>query len=260
MWYGIAAVFLALFVILAALAATGVLRSHETPLSIIDPARTLYTRPQEWVWAVGFLGMWVWLAGGLAVGASVAYKTPCVEYVMRGMRDLTIALAFWSAAVIAWMFESTAIAATVLLFVALLLHTRITFSLYIGKQIPPYRVVFFWISANAFAAGWALIVTTFSLEVAIGTNSQTNALIVILVMFLLFGSYVALWNLSLAYLLMPIIAIATFASLGSSSTVGVAVLITLIVWVLIALISFWFRYVKSSGTAGRALYISTSAK
>ncbi len=258
MWYGFAAVMLALFGILAALAATEVLRSGETPLSILSATEKRYAEPAQWVWAVGFLLMWLWLAGGLAVGASIAYRTHGVEYVMRGMRTLAIALAFWSAAVVSWMYEETAIAATVLLFVALLLLTVNTFSLYLGKQIPPYRVVAFWISGMAFAAGWTLVATVFSLEVAVGSSSQTSIIVIISVMFLLFGTLVGLRNLSIPFLLMPIIAISTFSELGASSGVGIVFLITLIVWGIVALVSLWMRYFTSddNGNDGRTLYIS----
>jgi hypothetical protein len=228
-WYGVNAVLLIASIVLGLLAALDAFGDVD-----LD-RRRVYTQPADWFWVLALL-LWVWLAAGLAVGASIVYRSLGVEYVTRGLAPLALALAAWSAALLSWFYEPSHVASLVLVVFALGGHFASMNSLYLSRtaapcrqQPPPFRVYLFWIASHAFATGFALVVFAFLLETIVGGGRTPAALLVYLVPGAL-AAFIAVQFRSWAFLIPVLLALIGYENgLSVDNRVAVAVLAAFVV-------------------------------
>jgi len=256
------------FIVVGALAATGNLGNDKNAL---EPTEGYYLalQPQTWVWGV-FVAFWIMLLAGTAVAIRTAYKSDAISYVLMPCYSVILALGLWVAAVITWLYDSTHIAAFVLVLLAALLFHFAMYRMYATQcQVPPTMVYVFWIGAIAFAAGWSIYVATFLLDAVLTAQEidgfvpeQTSgATILAAVILTAFASIWAFTYYSFIYAGVVIIGVA--ASLGGnldrgkgirndlSSTLVVSIVLLGLIW----LLSFYKRTISKARHDGGSIFV-----
>ena len=259
-----------LLIIVGSLAATGNLGNGK---DANDPNAGYYIglEPQSWVQAFHIV-FWIMLFAGTSVAIRTAYRSPAVSYVLVPCYSVILGILLWAGAVFAWIYESTHIAAFVLVLVAALLFHFAMHRLYATHcQVPSTMVYAFWISAVAFAAGWSLYVATFLFDTVLTAQEldlylpgQTAGSVILAAIFL--GAFATIWSLNYySFIYAGIVAIGAGASLGGNldrgkgvgNDLSITLIITIILLGIVWLLSFYKRIISNACQDGGMMFVGS---